>query len=76
MLIGEGAKTNTQAGIIRDFDELFISSGKIDLSVGFQELVYQINQQEPTKEFAKYYLQQAHLFREKASEFRQVQLTE
>jgi sulfite reductase (ferredoxin) len=31
MLIGEGAKTNTQVGIIKDFDELFISSGNIDL---------------------------------------------
>lgn len=76
LLTGEGAKTNTQAGIIRDFDELFISSGKIDLGVGFQELVYQINQQEPTQEFAAYYLEQANLFQQKASEFRQLQVAE
>lgn len=76
LLIGEAVKTNTQAGIIKDFDELFVSSGKIDLTVGFQELVYQINQQEPSKEFAEYYLEQARLFKTKAAEFRQLQVAE
>lgn len=76
MLISEGVKTNTQVGIIKDFDQVFVSVGKIDLPVSFQELVYQINQQEPSKEFAGYYLQQALLFKEKAAEFRQVQLAD
>jgi sulfite reductase (ferredoxin) len=76
LLTGEGAKTNTQVGIIKDFDALFIEAGKMDLSVGFQDLVYQINQQEPSKEFAEYYLKQAVIFKDKASEFRQLQLTE
>ncbi len=76
LLLGEGAKTNTQVGIIKDFDELFVSAGKMDFPIGFQELVYQINQQEPSKEFAEYYVQQAQLFKERASEFRQVQLAD
>ena len=76
LLTGEGAKTNTQSGIIKDFDGIFISGGKIDLGVSFQELVYQINQQEPTQEFAAYYLKQANLFQEKATEFRQLQVAE
>jgi sulfite reductase (ferredoxin) len=76
LLTGEGTKTNTQAGIIKDFDELFISGGKIDVGVSFTDLVYQINQQEPSKEFASYYLEQANIFQQKAAAFRQLQIAE
>ncbi len=76
LLTGEGTKTNTQAGIIKDFDELFISGGKIDVGVSFTDLVYQINQQEPSREFASYYLEQANIFQQKAAAFRQLQIAE
>lgn len=76
LLIGENKKTNTQAGIVADFDEAFISSGKIELNMAFADLIYQINQQEPTAEFAAYYIEQSRLFKQKAADFRNAQLSE
>ncbi|MDF3077249.1 MAG: hypothetical protein K0S09_1138 [Sphingobacteriaceae bacterium] len=74
ILTSEGVKTNTQAGIIRDFDEHLVQTGKIELPVSFEELIYQINQQKPDEEFAKYYLDQAVQFKENVAEYRQAQL--
>lgn len=74
LLVSEGLKTNTQAGIIRDFDASFVESGKIALSTSFHELVYQMNQQEPTKEFATYYFQQSELFNLQLKDYRNLQL--
>ncbi len=76
MLISENIKTNTQAGIVTDFDLNFVSTQKIDLHLSFEDLVYQINQQEPSKEFASYYIEQSTLFRQKAAGFRNEQLAE
>jgi len=76
MLISENIKTNTQAGIVTDFDQNFVAANKIDLDVSFEELVYQINQQEPNLDFAAYYIEQSRLFKQKAADFRNAQLTE
>ena len=62
LLTAEGAKTNTQAGIITNFDELFVANKKIELSSSFAELIYQINENEPTEAFAKGYLESATAF--------------
>ncbi len=62
VLIAEEIKTNTQAGIIRDFDKYFIESGVISLKSSFSSMVYQINQNEPSKEFAMLYLEDAKIF--------------
>lgn len=62
LLTSEGAKTNTQSGIITTFDEVFINSKKMKLSSSFADLVYQINQNEPTEIFAKHYLETANSF--------------
>jgi sulfite reductase (ferredoxin) len=74
LLVSEDKKTNTQAGIIKDFDEFFVASGKIKLNVSFAELVYQLNTQEPTKEFAEYYINQSKLFNQQLTEYRNAQL--
>lgn len=76
LLTAETIKTNTQAGIITDFNKTFVESGKIDLDISFEDLVYQINQQEPSEDFAAYYIEQSKLFRQKSSDFRNAQLTE
>ncbi len=76
LLISESIKTNTQAGIITDFDASFVATGKIDLHLSFEDLVYQINQQEPGEEFAAYYIEQSKLFKQKAADFRNAQLLE
>ena len=65
------AKTNTQAGIIKQFDETFISSQKINFSQSFQDLVFQIKENEPSEEFAKTYLEQAITFLKTIEAFRQ-----
>jgi len=76
MLISENIKTNTQAGIVTDFDQNFVAANKIDLDVSFEDLVYQINQQEPSEEFAAYYIEQSKLFKQRAADFRNAQLLE
>lgn len=76
MLMSESIKTNTQAGIITDFNKSFVETGKLNLDMSFEDLIYQINQQEPGEDFAAYYIEQSKLFRQKASDFRNIQLTE
>lgn len=68
LLISEGKKTNTHAGIILQFDEVF---GKdIELETSFSEFIYQINKNEPTQEFSQNYLKDAQFFYTKVDEFR------
>ncbi|MDP2540393.1 nitrite reductase [Tenacibaculum discolor] len=72
LLTAEGAKTNTQAGIITNFDELFVATNKIELSSSFAELIYQINKNEPTEAFAKKYLEEASSFYKTIDAYRKV----
>ncbi|CAM1366855.1 Nitrite reductase [Tenacibaculum litoreum] len=72
LLTAEGAKTNTQAGIITNFDELFVANNKIELSSSFAELIYQINKNEPTEAFAKKYLEEAASFYKTIDAYRKV----
>ncbi|WP_437824486.1 HEPN domain-containing protein [Tenacibaculum mesophilum] len=72
LLTAEGAKTNTQAGIITNFDELFVATNKIELSSSFSELIYQINKNEPTEAFAKKYLEEASSFYKTIDAYRKV----
>ena len=53
LLLAENQKTNHHAGIIDLFDTVFIETNKIELYATFRDLVYQINQNEPSEEFAK-----------------------
>jgi sulfite reductase (ferredoxin) len=59
LLLSEDVSTNSYASIVSLFDEKFVETGKIRLEGTFAEKVYQINQQEPTEEFAKAYAKQA-----------------
>lgn len=59
LLLSEDVSTNSYANIISLFDEKFVETGKIQLDGTFAEKVYQINQHEPTEEFAKAYAKQA-----------------
>ena len=62
LLLAENQKTNHHAGIINLFDTVFVESNKITLDSTFKDLVYQINQNEPTEAFAKKYIQEAISF--------------
>lgn len=76
LLLAENKKTNTHAGIISQFDELFIASGRIDLGVNFSELIYQIKQHAPTQEFAAKYIENAGQFLDKVRAYRETETSE
>ncbi|MEZ7499960.1 nitrite reductase [Flavobacterium sp. Arc3] len=62
LLLAENQKTNHHAGIINLFDTVFVETKKIALDSTFKDLVYQINQNEPSEAFAKKYIQEAIAF--------------
>ncbi len=62
LLTSKGLSTNTQAGIIRQFDEHFVESGEFTLSESFAKLVYQMRTQAPKLAFATAYLAEAESF--------------
>ncbi|SDR68284.1 sulfite reductase (ferredoxin) [Polaribacter sp. KT25b] len=74
-LLAENKKTNTHASIISQFDELFITSEKIDLGSSFADLIYQINKFAPTAEFAKKYINDANRFLQKVRAYRESETT-
>ncbi|MCM5661504.1 HEPN domain-containing protein [Galbibacter mesophilus] len=74
LLTAENKKTNTQAGIINQFDEVFVSTGKVSLNLSFHDLVYQIKINKPSEEFAKLFLEDAQAFYKKADAFRRLEL--
>jgi len=73
LLLAENKSTNTQAGIISQFDEAFISNGKLNLGTTFSELIYQIKEFKPTQEFASAYIESANQFLEKVKAYRSVE---
>lgn len=68
LLTSEGKKTNTHAGIISQFEEVF--HDKIELDIPFSELIYQIKNNEPSQQFAEKYLNDAKLFYKKVDNYR------
>ena len=76
MLTAENTKVNTHVSIIKDFDEKFVADGRIAVAGGFEKLVLQLNQNEPTKEFAQSYIKDAKEFLETVEKFRQQELAE
>lgn len=91
LLVAKGVPTNTQYGIVRDFDEHFGAEFGFDTqkaSVGFEptdayqsaesfkELVFSINKNEPTEVFAQYFVNEAEKFLSQVNDIRQAQLAE
>ncbi|MGS2763602.1 HEPN domain-containing protein [Sinomicrobium sp. M5D2P9] len=78
LLLSENKKTNTHAGIISQFQEVFVDEGKIkvETSAGntFADLVYQINKNEPTEDFAKKYLEDSRTFLDQIRIYRDQEL--
>lgn len=54
--------SGTQHGIIIEFDRCFSNSLKALKNISFNDIVMQINENEPREEFAKQYLKTAHEF--------------
>ena len=74
LLTAEKVKVNTHASIIKDFDELYVASGKIALEGSFENLTLQLNKNEPSEAFAKSYLEDAKSVLERLENFRKLEL--
>jgi sulfite reductase (ferredoxin) len=65
LLLDKGINSSTQTGIIKEFDANYIETNEIELGDTFNEVVLQINKNEPSQAFAAAYLAQATDFLEK-----------
>ncbi|MEM6894515.1 MAG: HEPN domain-containing protein [Bacteroidota bacterium] len=74
LLTAEKVKTNTHASIIKDFDRLYVETGKIYFPEGFEALTLQLNQNKPTEEFATRYLANAKKVLMRLEAFRKLEL--
>jgi len=71
MLLSDDIKCNTQIGIIKDFEEHFIATGKFEFDGDFTDLVLGIKKNIPTKAFAEKYMNDAKAFLEKVIKYRE-----
>jgi sulfite reductase (ferredoxin) len=62
LLLDKGINSSTQTGVIKEFDSNYVNTGLVNLPVSFNDLVLQINQNEPSEAFATAYLQSAQEF--------------
>ncbi|MEM9075670.1 MAG: HEPN domain-containing protein [Bacteroidota bacterium] len=76
LLTAEKTKTNTHSSIIRDFDRLFVDTGKVVLEGSFENLVLEMNKTAPSKEFAESYLSTSKEVLRKFEAYRQLELQE
>lgn len=76
LLLAENISTNTQAGIISQFDETFGSNEKLNLGTSFSQLIFQIKEYAPTQEFASKYIENAIQFLAKVRAFREISKNE
>lgn len=74
LLTAEKTKTNTHSGIIKDFDKLFVETGKISFSMTFEALVLQLKRTRPSIDFAKSYLKDARIVLEQLESYRKLEL--
>lgn len=74
LLTSEKVKTNTHASIIKDFDELYVETGKIAFEGGFDKVALQLNKNEPSEAFAKSYVEDAKTVLTKLETFRKMEL--
>ena len=74
LLTAQNTKTNTHNSIIKDFNTYFIENGRIPVNSSFEDLVLQLNQNEPNETFAKSYLLDAEEFLNKVESYRKLEL--
>ncbi|WP_121812059.1 HEPN domain-containing protein [Mucilaginibacter kameinonensis] len=71
LLLDKGVNSSTQAGVIREFDAQYVEKGEFELDGTFNDLVLQINQNEPSQEFATAYIAQATEFLSRSKDKRE-----
>ena len=71
LLLDKSISVPTQHSVITKFDENFVATGEFAVdAASFAELVLQINQNEPSAEFAASYTAQAYAFLQSAKAIR------
>ena len=74
-LMSRDIPTNTQHGIVSDFDKNFLGETDFHQEEGeFKTLVFSINKQEPSEEFARRFIAQAEAFLQAVQTFREAQI--
>ncbi|MUU77826.1 HEPN domain-containing protein [Winogradskyella endarachnes] len=76
ILLSENIKTNTQAGIIKQFDELFVDTKRIAFGNSFSDIIYQIKSTAPTEAFANSYISASQQFLDTVRAYREHQVAE
>ncbi|WP_420152253.1 nitrite reductase [Siphonobacter sp.] len=72
LLLDKSVSVSTQHAVIKEFDKQFVESGEFSFAgQTFTERVLQINQQEPSPEFAERFLGEALDFLQRAKAFRE-----
>ena len=62
LLLDKGINQGSQVGIMKEFDAHYVDKGEFPLDGSFNDLVLQINKNEPSEEFARTYLADAKKF--------------
>ena len=62
LLLDKGINQGSQVGIMKEFDAQYVDKGEFPLDGSFNDLVLQINKNEPSEEFARTYLADANKF--------------
>jgi sulfite reductase (ferredoxin) len=74
-LMSRDVPTNTQHGIVSDFDRVFVGEQDFHQAEGdFKTLVFSINKQEPTESFARRFLTDAEAFLQAVQAYRETQI--
>ena len=76
LLLADNVKTNTQSGIVKQFDELYVDTGKISVGKPFAEVVYQLQNEAPSQDFAKRYIEDATSIIEKVKAYRNAEVAQ
>ena len=70
LLLSLDVRPSTQYQVINDFQTKFVEGGLLGSSMNFKDLVFKINKNEPSEEFAREFAEEATRFVEKAHAIR------
>ena len=70
LLLDKGINSSTQIGVIREFDNHYVTTGEFNFETSFSDLVLQINKNKPSAAFAQTYLATANQFLEQVKAVR------
>ena len=76
LLLSKDVKCNTHKGLLKDFQTHYVDTGEFQFPTDFDSYVLEMKSQEPTKAFAKKYLQRSTDFVKQVINTRELQLEE